>query len=206
MGEAILTAVIAGIISLVIALLSSILSVIALFQSQKKLWQSGVTEKRMSWISEVRNIAALLLSYEYKELLQSPAKYSEYKREACKLKLYLNFAGKLDFVIAEALNDITEMLNAKWLTEEALYAQDDQELFDNMRAKLEKSIRIYLKSEWNRVKFENMTYKLGVTFDEDESMDELTKQYEESETSTALRPALEAFEVRKLINEQRGSI
>lgn len=134
----------------------------------------------MNWISEVRNIAALLLSYEYKELLQSSTRYSEYKREACRLKLYLNFSGEMDFVIIQALNDITEMLNAKWLTEEALYSQEDQEIFDNTKADLYRNIRIYLKSEWNRVKFENMTYKLGVNFDEKESIDELTKQYEES--------------------------
>ena len=139
-------------IGIVIAAVFSVLSVIGniinFFLKRKETKKNRsiqyVTDKRVEWIYAVRKEAAEFLSLVHTYGVDSEIPTEEFERICEKiyiLELYFNFEGIVDNVLISLMYDIIDdMKNHR-------HFNTNVQLFCN-------HLRIYLKVEWNRVKYE----------------------------------------------------
>lgn len=139
-------------IGIVIAAVFSVLSVIGniinFFLKRKETKKNRsiqyVTDKRVEWIYAVRKDAAEFLSLVHTYGVDSEIPTEAFERICEKiyiLELYFNFEGIVDNVLISLMYDIIDdMKNHR-------HFNTNVQLFCN-------HLRIYLKVEWNRVKYE----------------------------------------------------
>ena len=134
------------------ALLVGLLNIV-LTANRTKL--EGVTQHRVQWIQDLRTLTVQVLSFHISSELnyeEQKSAFSVLKEESYHLALYLNPMGPFDCVIFNYL--------AKYIKNiEFQLGKEKNVEYDNnikkYRRLLDLSVRIYLKAEWNRVKWEN---------------------------------------------------
>lgn len=167
---------------------------------------NAVTKSRVEWIEKLRvNIAQFIVltrtddmttySQTVKEMAKRDmsSKIDAVKQLGTEIKLQLNFCGKLDRVLIEyidiqmltyeyicirvsklALSQLKNQGNEFFIVNEDISNIEDE--IKNNAENIEKYTQIYLKAEWNRVKYESQgkTYeKATQEFD----VDELEEKY-----------------------------
>lgn len=172
-------------ICLVLTLAVSLFSLYFSVRNNKAVhYVNSVTKNRVEWIERLRNNISRFISLLDTEELTTHnnftnadifktdinKKRNEIKEVGTNIKLQLNFLDEIDSEIIQEVDlllDKYELLHIK-ITEIAL-SGDEKELFvygDNildrqkeisiLSDKLIQKIQIYLKAEWNRVKYESM--------------------------------------------------
>ncbi len=121
---------------------------------EKRLNITYITDKRVDWMSKIRDVSAEYLSLIYDVTASGifhtikPEIITKLNEKSTLLKLYLNFMGDIDAVIINIINDVNRDIKNKRFEEAQLKAN----LLIN-------HLQIYLKLEWNRV---NSEVKTGI--------------------------------------------
>lgn len=159
---------------------TAILGIANLITSARKIHIDGISNKRNLWIDSVRNITANIVCYDLRNVCDQGLfedKYNEFLKNAYILSLYLNIQGPFDRVVSDYLIKFVK----------SQHQQSDD--FTHNRRMLNFAVQVYLKSEWNRVKYESGLNPFK-KFDEKKSIttilsslkgdyvDELRKEYE----------------------------
>ena len=188
-------------ITLVVAIISLIVSSICnhkiLNHSKHESRRMGITSQRMQWITEVRNIFGELLVYDYRELIEDKSELKRFKKTVQMIKLYLNFQGKIDNMILDSLDQMQEII----LSSAGTYILDTdfEKTFERTMAEVQKCGRVYLKSEWTRVKHETNPKFQGLEYNENDEIDKLIVAYVEHEHFIDERPQRDAAAVREML-------
>lgn len=127
--------------------------VCTLVANRKNISVQYITDKRVDWIYEVRNTLAeyIAIAQECATILSSKKKvtkelYRELDGYLAKLRLLFNYAGEDDRKILDVIEDIRKEISGRKNFDEAKFETDVE--------KLTQLSQQYLKSEWERVKYE----------------------------------------------------
>ncbi len=157
----------------------------------------------MQWIAEVRNIFAELLAYDYVEIISYQSEFKKFNKTVQLIKLYLNFAGKIDHIILDNLDEMEKIV----LTSDKVHLdRDSAGTFERTMTEIQKYVRIYLKLEWNRVKYESDPKNQGLNYNEEEELAKLIESYEKSENDIDNRPLRQAEEIYKKLHNNGGLV
>lgn len=116
----------------------------------------GITNKRTEWIYNVRSVASLILQYDselYSDEHDLKNANRELLRNAYSLNMLLNIMGPFDAVVVDCLCDL---LSTRKIS---INHNIDGDKYIASKRKLNLALQIYLKAEWNRVKWENKYFK-----------------------------------------------
>lgn len=200
MSENLTSALIAGLVALVVAVISAIVTSFTsgktLKHAQYESKRTGITVQRMNWIAEIRKIFAELMAFDFETLVTKQAKQDEFNKTIQLLKLYLNFSGKIDEKILDSLNVLAESVSNE-------VDNDSKGTFEREQRNIQMHAHIYLKSEWNRVKFESDPENISRKYNEEEAIKDLTEKYKKAEKLIDSRPEREASNVREMLDIHR---
>lgn len=201
MSEELKSALVAGAVALFVALVTGILTVLSNRKTMRQLQHEskrvGITEKRMDWITEVRKLFAELFTYDFIEFYTKQEKYMQFNKTIQLIDIYLNFSGNID----------KEILNLTYQLHKTVYIAthlpadripnyvDLRGEYERLIEELQKNIRVYLKSEWNRVKFDSDPENYGKKFDEEKEIARLFKTYDETAVYIEQQPIRDAKNV-----------
>ncbi len=150
------------VIGVILTLLIGFINIIVAINRNR---MDGVTNNRVIWIQSVRETIAKLSALTPEESV------SEFNKLAYILSAYLNPTGQFDHVIMDFLVDLAKAraedqnaLNIRRLTE--------------CRNIFLLACQIYLKAEWDRVKWENKVIKCG-KYKEKKRINKLLKSFNE---------------------------
>lgn len=125
-----------------------------------------ITDRRVEWIENVRKTVSeyvsVVQSLEEMDTVQIRDILGKVNQISAYLKLLLNFAGQIDEIILEIMANIVDEL------------QEDKPDFERIHSLLELLIQhtqIYLKIEWNRVKWEVKGRRYGKKYQRKETIE-----------------------------------
>lgn len=137
----------------------------------------GITQNRVEWISSVRDTTAKILQYD-SQLCKTDDELNivnaELLKNAYNLSLLLNVVGAFDATIMVYL---CKFVSARRTSMNSDIKTDDY--IENRRL-LHLSVQIYLKCEWNRVKWENKFFKSK--YNESNSLTEIFNCFSSNDT------------------------
>lgn len=145
-----------------------------------------ITKSRIEWLENLRTTMSEFISktnifynvYYKKDYVKSDIHLSRCKELASKLEMMLNCCDEKDKEIIEITNDILAnysdylddvhncKTNAKGFFEETPTMQQNKNSVISGQQELMKKVQIYLKCEWNRVKYESTGKKYHATLQE----------------------------------------
>lgn len=192
----------------ILTFITSIFSLVFSVRNNKAVhYINSVTKNRVEWIENLRDTISKFLSIlnteEFTENFVSPKEmleqdYGAKTKELCqlgvKIKLLLNFSDELDNEIIKAID--LQIVNYKLLCEKILNCafkdlDNGKEIFvpsgeiyevqkniEKISEDIIRDFQIYLKSEWNRVKYESQGKKYEKETQEFDLM-ELNKEYDD---------------------------
>lgn len=165
--------IIAAIIAAAIAALTSIANILLTVHRNK---QDGITTYRMQWINDVRNEFTKILSWDfYKDadgqMVQRPI--DDLKESVYKVSLFLNMKDEYDQQVLRKTFELLKyaqktygtitMANTMGKEENKMIlifqANEANQRLQKVKDELHKLIRVYLKTEWTRVKVESTINK-----------------------------------------------
>lgn len=171
--------IIAAIIAASIAALTSIANICLTIQRNK---QDGITAYRMKWIDDVRNEFSNIFSWTW-YTQDSDGRFilyplDELRKSVYKVTLYLNVKDDYDYKVLEKtfeyLNSATKTYETllisqsiENLTYKFIMTQQSSNVFkksQRIKEELQKLVRVYLKTEWTRVKAESSIIKIKYSF------------------------------------------
>ena len=194
-----LAAVVAAGIAAVVSIISVIINVAAI---QKRNRLEGITAYRMQWIENLRNEYSKILSWNYYSQRDDGTitinSINCLRESVEKVALLLNVSDDYDNKILkltyEYLNKL-ELVNTS-LNLANLISNDTSDFFLiissnayykealELKPELQKLVRIYLKTEWTRVKFETLflknklsEFKKNRSFSSEKAIEKFTKEY-----------------------------
>ncbi|MBR0536457.1 MAG: hypothetical protein IIX14_08795 [Clostridia bacterium] len=171
--------IIAAIIAASIAAITGITNICLTIHRNK---QDGITSYRMQWINNVREEFSNILSWTwYTQDSQgkiTPNPIDELRKSVYKVCLYLNVKDDYDYKILEKtfeyLNMVTKtyepILLSQSITQDELNylaaLQSSAAFTESKKIKeeLQKLVRVYLKTEWTRVKVESSVLKTQYSY------------------------------------------
>ena len=125
-----------------------------------------ITDRRVEWIENVRKTVSeyvsVVQSMEEMDTVQIRDILGKVNQISAYLKLLLNFVGQIDEIILEIMANIVDEL------------QEDKPDFERIHSLLELLIQhtqIYLKIEWNRVKWEVKGRRYGKKYQRKETIE-----------------------------------
>lgn len=119
-------------------------------------YQNGVTKNRVQWIENIRKISSKIMAYDYTNDLSNEILYKmneEMIKNINILSMYLNPIGSLDSLINIQLNKMLKFLRID-------NSYNKKQNFSKARSLFICSMVVYMKSEWERVKWESKFFKL----------------------------------------------
>lgn len=124
----------------------------------------GITNNRMIWINNVRDVISDVLTFDPIMVVYKPECKIDldnaFRKNINTLKLYLNFQGELDKKIISECNILLDLLpQITILSTDGVVDAKPQLQFLDAQDKILMLSQIYLKSEWSRVKYENRIVK-----------------------------------------------
>lgn len=192
----------AAIIAASVAALTGIINIIINIYKNR---QDGITKYRMNWINDVRNEFTNILGWswfyqdENGKLVFNSVK--ELQKSVYKISLYLNVKDDYDQKILEKafnyLNTVEKAYQGLKLGEYsnnnsmAIYAtvqsNDLLKMSEKQKKELHKMVRVYLKTEWTRVKCDSSITKIGYLefwkpftgFNANKAIEKFSKEYKE---------------------------
>ena len=194
--------VIAAIIAATIAVLTGIVNIFLTIHRNK---QDGITTYRMNWINDVRNGFSNILSWTYYTndttgnlIVKS---IDELSKSVYKISLLLNVRDDYD---KEILDKSIQYLEHAKKTQQVLFlgkniqnnellllmlSQGNEEIekMEPLKKELQKLIRVYLKTEWTRIKLESSIWKIPYLycwkpfrgFNAEDAIKKFTKEYKD---------------------------
>lgn len=171
--------IIAAIIAASIAALTSIANICLTIHRNK---QDGITAYRMKWIDDVRNEFSNIFSWTWYtqgsdgRFILHPL--DELRQSVYKVTLFLNVKDDYDYKVLEKtfeyLNSATKTYETllvgqsiENLTSKFILTQQSSTSFQEskiIKEELQKLVRVYLKTEWTRVKVESSILKTKYSF------------------------------------------
>lgn len=184
-------------IGIPLTLLVSLLSMYFTIKNNKAVhYINSITKNRVDWINDLRNTIADFIAHTniynnvyYKGDYEKSGKHLSNCQLLCsKIKLLLNCCDDVDQNISDLVENILEnyrqyvdkIHNAS--TQNG-YFKDSDDMKENKRLvdegieELTKKVQLYLKNEWNRVKYESQG-KIYEKIVQQYDYDELEKKYE----------------------------
>lgn len=207
MSNEIKTAIIAGGVAIIVAITNLVVNIIINKKNIKQLrYEStriGITEKRMDWISNVRKLFADLFSYNFIDLYINKNSRLSMNSTIKLINLYLNFSGDIDREILNLINQLHELLFEQIEQDERIRPdyKDMSNRYSYIIDEIEKYAHVYLKSEWNRVKFESNPHNYDKTYEEVKEINKLIEQYDKTDEFCNDNHIREAERVNKLIEQ-----
>lgn len=174
-------------ITLLGIIVTLIISIFSIWVNMHRNRVDGVTKNRVEWIEKVRNIVAEIARYDYDEKganadndkiakdCNALARANEnLMKNAHSLFMYLNVLGKFDCVASYYLKHLVDNRKKN--------ISNTDHYFDFVEAKrlFLLTMRIYLKAEWDRVKWENRVVKWH-KFNENKSIKKIIKKLDETD-------------------------
>ena len=194
--------IIAAIIAASIAAITSIANIILTIHRNN---QDGIISYRMQWINSVREEFSNILSWTWYtqdpvgKMIPNPI--DQLRKSVYKVSLYLNVKDDYDYKV---LNKTFEYLNMVIKTYEPLlltqsFTQKDFNYLlalkssksfnesQEIKKELQKLVRVYLKTEWTRVKAESSIsktkfrycWKMSKGFQADRAIEKFLKEYKD---------------------------
>lgn len=161
-------------------LATAIIGIANLSATNRRIKIDGVTQHRTQWIAAVRDITSTIVSYDSREIENEKdlvEKNNQLLNNAYVLSLHLNVQGSFDRVVSDYLINFVKAQRRE-LSQRAEEIQND---FVYNRRMLNFSVQIYLKVEWNRVKWEN-SWRNIFPYKEKKQVEKILKKFDQENT------------------------
>lgn len=198
MSPTIIAAIIAAFIAGITGIINTVISI-------NKNRQEGVTKYRMNWINDVRNEFTNILSWSwYYQNEDGNIKFNdvdELRKSIYKISLYLNVKDDYDQqILKKAFDYLNTVETAYQQLKLGEYSNNNSIAYcaasqsdnllkkaENLKNELHKLIRVYLKTEWTRVKYDSSITKFGyfkfgkpfLGFNANKTMEKFLNEYKE---------------------------
>lgn len=160
----------------------------------------SITGNRTEWIANVRNISVLIFQYDpnlYLNEEQLRIANLELLRNADNLNMLLNIMGSFDAVVHECLLDL--LANRKVSMKHDIKQED----YIKSKRKLKLAVQIYLKAEWERVKWENRYFRCA-TYNENKQIYKILDKFSVGETyAQEIKSKYEVYKKNSLIRNRQ---
>ncbi len=186
---------------ILLTLIISVISLWLTVKNNKAVqYVDSVTKNRVEWIDKLRknisDLLALLDTQDLTDTILTPDEASKYpfgdnlqklNQLGCEIKLMLNFSDSFDreimyqidliilgyknLYISSQRNILGQLKSGEKLFVPDKEVADKQEVLISLKEKLLSDMQIYLKSEWNRVKYESK----GKTYEKETQLFDLTE-------------------------------
>lgn len=192
----------AAIIAASVAALTGIINIIISIYKNR---QDGITKYRMNWINDVRNEFTNILGWSwYYQDENGNVKFNsvnELRKSVYKISLFLNVKDDYDKKILKKTFDYFNAVEKAYQglklgeysndNNMAIYAaiqsNDLLKKAEKSKKELHKMIRVYLKTEWTRVKYDSSITKIGyckywkpiIGFNANKAIEKFSKEYKE---------------------------
>lgn len=192
----------AAIIAASVAALTGIINMIISIYKNR---QDGITKYRMNWINNVRDEFTNILGWSWYYQDENGSiklnNINEFRKSVYKISLFLNVKDDYDKKILKKTFDYLDAVDKAYQglavgassnndSMKAYAANQDSKLFitaEETKKELLKMVRVYLKTEWTRVKCDSSITKFGyfslwkpfLGFNANKAIEKFSKEYKE---------------------------
>lgn len=140
------------------------------------LYQTGITNNRIQWIQTMRELGAKIVAFNY--LSADADAYQDFQNNIKQFILMLNIKGQFDRVVASFVRAIEGQTRLLYEKDEKAPSIDELKNNENY---FSFSLQIYLKIEWERVKWESKAHFPGRKFNMDINIQNLINEFIEND-------------------------